>query len=105
MKGKKKMRKRTETTKDTRDRVKKGAYYGIKDRDMEKIWKASKVQRKRFAAGQKQSGKHKKGTKYNSEVYKAKELTEYMRILNRQARRIEAAAALLEKAKKKGRRK
>lgn len=99
------MKKRaTKTTRETRSRVKTRRYIGTKDRDMEKIWKASKMQRKRFMSGQKPDRKHKKGTKYNSEVYYGKELSEYMRILNRQARRIEAAAARLEKAKKKERR-
>lgn len=99
-------KRKTKTTRETRSRVKTGHYIGTKDRDMDKIWEASKIQRKRFSAGQKPAGKHKKGTKYNSEVYKGKELAEYMRILNRQARRIEAAAARIEKAKKKkGRRK
>lgn len=87
-------KRKTKTTRETRSRVKTGHYIGTKDRDMDKIWEASKIQRKRFSAG------------HNSEVYKGKELAEYMRILNRQARRIEAAAARIEKAKKKkGRRK
>lgn len=100
------MKKRTtKTTRETRSRVKTGHFIGTKDRDMDKIWEASKIQRKRFSAGQKPAGKHKKGTN-NSGVYKGKELAEYMRILNRQARRIEAAAARIEKSKKKkGRRK
>lgn len=100
------MKKTSKTTKETRERVKRGLFAGTKDRDMDKIWEASKIQRKRFMAGKKPAVKHKKGTKYNSEVYKGKELAEYMRILNRQARRIEAAAARIEKEKKKkGRRK
>ena len=88
MKGKKKMKK---TTKKTQKRVKEGLFGGTKGRDMTKIWKASKIQRKRAAAAGNPLG--------------TKELVEYMKILNRQARRIEAAAARIEKAKKKGRRK
>ena len=81
------MRKRTETTKKTQKRVKEGLFGGTKGRDMAKIWKASKIQRKRAAAAGKPLG--------------TKELVEYMKILNRQARRIEAAAARIEKAKKR----
>lgn len=85
------MKKTTKTTKKTQKRVKEGLFGGTKGRDMAKIWKASKIQRKRAAAAGKPLG--------------TKELVKYMKILNRQARRIEAAAARIEKAKKKGRRK
>ena len=87
MKGKKKMKKTTKTTKKTQKRVKEGLFGGTKGRDMAKIWKASKIQRKRASAAGKPLG--------------TKELVEYMKILNRQARRIEAAAARIEKAKKR----
>ena len=81
------MKKTTKTTKKTQKRVKEGLFGGTKSRDMAKIWKASKIQRKRAAAAGKPLG--------------TKELVEYMKILNRQARRIEAAAARIEKAKKR----